>query len=580
MSLPQPNFPFCAVSGQASFKLALILAAINPAIGGVLIAGPRGMAKSTVARGFADLHPGEHQFITLPLSASEEMLVGTLDLQKVLNQQEVAFNPGILSKANNGVLYVDEVNLLPDSLVDLLLDVAASGINHIERDGISHSHESQFLLLGTMNPDEGELRPQLLDRFGLSVKLTNHYSIEERVEIVKLREAFDSNSERFILQYQTQQQELKAKLLAAREKLNQIKCSDGIRTMIAKSCSEANVDGLRADIVWYRAALAHAAWKQQGEVTVQDVLAVEELVLNHRRNDNNATSDSNNSNNSSPESQHRNLQNNPFSRPDSTKLETTQDNSSEQSAGSGEWGSMAPEQQNTSAAQSLVFNSKLKNTQSLEQELSTTEIAAKKNSGNFLGGARWGINSSNKTDWFNTLVTALGQWPPEKLKYKKAKQGQQKLNLVLLDTSASTLKKQQFARAKSAVLAISEQAYLKREQLSIFGFGNQKIDLLMPQKRAPKILRQWLDQITASGGTPMKEMLIQAVQYQKQLLLKSPSLLIKTFLITDGRVTQELSGIKLTGESLLIDIEDSAVKRGKGQKIAQQLEAEYYLLPV
>ncbi len=165
-----PHFPLAAVVGADELKLALCLAAIDPAIGGVLIEGPRGMAKSTLARGVADLLDGG-RFVTLPLGASEERIVGTLDLDAALGEGRAQFSPGVLAHAHGGVLYVDEVNLLPDHLVDLLLDVAASGVNLIERDGLSHSHPARFVLIGTMNPEEGELRPQLLDRFGLKVQL-------------------------------------------------------------------------------------------------------------------------------------------------------------------------------------------------------------------------------------------------------------------------------------------------------------------------------------------------------------------------------------------------------------------------
>ena len=225
------NFPFTAVAGQSSFKLALILALIDPAIGGVLVSGPRGCAKSTLARGMVDIMPvnssvediQEAKFVTLPLGATTDMLVGTLSLSHVLSEQSVQFQPGLLSRAHNGVLYVDEVNLLSDHLVDLLLDVSASGVNIIERDGISHQHAASFVLLGTMNPDEGELRPQLQDRFGLSVQLGNRYSVSERIEIVRLRETFDADPQAFIEQQTQQQQALSARISLARKQVG----SDG-----------------------------------------------------------------------------------------------------------------------------------------------------------------------------------------------------------------------------------------------------------------------------------------------------------------------------------------------------------------
>ena len=187
-----PHFPLSAVVGADDLKLALCLTAIDPKIGGVLIEGPRGMAKSTLARGLADLL-ASGQFITLPLGATEERLVGTLDLDAALSEGRAQFSPGVLAKADGGVLYVDEVNLLPDHLVDLLLDVAASGTNVVERDGISHRHSAKFVLIGTMNPEEGELRPQLLDRFGLNVALSGHTAPAERGQIIRRRLDFDSD---------------------------------------------------------------------------------------------------------------------------------------------------------------------------------------------------------------------------------------------------------------------------------------------------------------------------------------------------------------------------------------------------
>ncbi|HWO12237.1 MAG TPA: ATP-binding protein, partial [Polyangiaceae bacterium] len=185
----RPIFPWTAVLGQQRLKLALLLCAIDPGIGGVLVRGPRGVAKTTLARGFADLLPG--RFVELPLGATEERVAGSLDLGKALGQGEVQFSPGLLALAHEGVLYVDEVNLLPDALVDLLLDAAASGSNVVERDGVSHVHAARFVLIGTMNPEEGELRPQLIDRFGLAVDAEPLSSAEERAQVVLRRLEFE-----------------------------------------------------------------------------------------------------------------------------------------------------------------------------------------------------------------------------------------------------------------------------------------------------------------------------------------------------------------------------------------------------
>lgn len=279
-----PHFPLAAVVGADELKLALCLTAIDPKIGGVLIEGPRGMAKSTLARGLADLL-ASGQFVTLPLGATEERLVGTLDLDAALGEGRASFSPGVLAKADGGVLYVDEVNLLPDHLVDLLLDVAASGVNLVERDGISHHHPARFVLIGTMNPEEGELRPQLLDRFGLNVALNGHTLPEQRGQIIRRRLDFDSAPDAFCQQWASEQQALKARCVAARGLLANIELDDISLATITERCYAAGVDGLRADLVWLRAARAHAAWRGVSAIALEDIDAVAEFALRHRRRD-------------------------------------------------------------------------------------------------------------------------------------------------------------------------------------------------------------------------------------------------------------------------------------------------------
>ncbi|MGR6780833.1 ATP-binding protein [Moritella viscosa] len=574
------NFPFTAVSGQSLFKTALILAAINPGIGGVLVNGPRGSAKSTLARGFADILPSELQnLVNLPLSATEEMLVGTLDLQSVLSEQKVNFKPGILAKAHQGIVYVDEVNLLADSLVDLLLDVSASGINYIERDGISHQHESRFILLGTMNPEEGELRAQLLDRFGLSVELSAQYSINERVEIVCLREDFDKAPNAFIAKYADQQQQLQQDIANAQASLGQVSCSMALRQFIAQRCHEAHVDGLRADIVWFKTALAHAAWQGHSEVTKTDILAVEDLVLNHRRNTGSSQSPpppNNNQNKQQPSTPP------PFSRPDSSSSrpsslpEQTGTNTQQQSENS-EWGSMPAVSQ--PMANTQVVELSVKALDAKKKLIDKLILTSKSHNGAVLGGQKISQRITHSPDWFATLVSSLGRWPPAGLRFKKAKMGQPILHMILLDTSGSTLKNLQLSRAKSVIMHIAEQAYKQRELLCIFGFGNDVIETVMPKQKAPKYIQQWLDGITAGGGTPIREMLTQVRTYQVNSQKQQGALAFRNYVLTDGRINQDVDDLKLAGHTLLIDTEDSTIKRGRGSEIAQQLDCEYLVLP-
>lgn len=285
----RPIFPFSALVGQDALQQALLLAAIDPGIGGLLVTGPRGTAKSTAARALAELLP-HGRFVTLPLGASEEQLTGSLDLGHVLQQGEVRFQPGLLARAHDGVLYVDEVNLLPDPLVDQLLDVAASGVNVVERDGVSHQHPARFVLVGTMNPEEGELRPQLLDRFGLALALSNYDDPAVRQAIVRARLDFDTDPDAFRAAVAERQRDLARQVARAREVLAGLAFSDAVHDRVSALCLAADVDGVRADLVMLRAARALAAWRGDPAVRADHVDAVAELVLHHRRHAHGETS--------------------------------------------------------------------------------------------------------------------------------------------------------------------------------------------------------------------------------------------------------------------------------------------------
>ena len=275
------HFPFSAVVGQDEVKLALLLAAVDPAIGGVLLRGEKGSAKSTVARALASLLGRQRgaPFVELPVGATEDRLVGTLDLAAALTAGEWRFDPGLLAAAHGGVLYVDEVNLLPDHLVDVLLDVAASGVNRVEREGVSHTHPSRFVLIGSMNPEEGDLRPQLLDRFGLAVDARAPADPVERGDVVRRRLAFDNDPSGFCAAWEAAGADLSARLAAARPAALPGELID----QVSRLCVAVGAEGLRADLTICRAAAALAGWEGRDVATGADVRKVAPLALAHRR---------------------------------------------------------------------------------------------------------------------------------------------------------------------------------------------------------------------------------------------------------------------------------------------------------
>ena len=313
-------FPFTAIVGQERMKRALILNAIHPQIGGVLIRGERGTAKSTAARALAALLPeidvveddpyscdpkvpasyteelkvraarGEqfnivrHQtrFVNLPVSATEDRVVGTLDIEKAIQKGEKHFEPGVLAAANRGVLYVDEVNLLDDHIVDLLLDVAAMGVNVVEREGISYSHPARFVLVGSMNPEEGDLRPQLLDRFALAVDIQGIRDPQSRMQILERNLDIEADADAFSAQWQAEEKRLSDEIAAARDRLPKVKHTQRDLATIATLVASMGVDGHRADIVILRTARAHAAFMGREGITDQDILLAAELALPHR----------------------------------------------------------------------------------------------------------------------------------------------------------------------------------------------------------------------------------------------------------------------------------------------------------
>ena len=276
-----PVFPYAALVGLQKLKRALLLVAVDPKIGGLLIEGPRGTAKSTAARSLASLMDGP--FFELPLGASSDNITGSLDVAGAVSDSEVRFQPGILARAHGGLLYIDEVNLLADDLVDLLLDAAASGFHRVERDGFSHVHRSRFLLVGSMNPQEGSLRPQLLDRFGLSVDAGEDLSDGDRTQIMLRHLEFSEDPAVFNELWQASNEEVGERLRQAREQLPGLQPSEKILTHIAGLSRDAGVEGVRADFALLRAARAKAALAGDSELSLRHVDAVADMALRHRR---------------------------------------------------------------------------------------------------------------------------------------------------------------------------------------------------------------------------------------------------------------------------------------------------------
>jgi Mg-chelatase subunit ChlI len=318
--LRRPNLPFMALVGLDTLKLALMLNGINPKIGGVLISGPKGTGKTTAVRALADLLPEVEEVIdcrfgcnptldsllceecqakfdagtelksqrrkmrvvNLPLSTTEDRLIGALDIERVLKEGIQALKPGILAEAHQNVLYVDEVNLLPDHLVDDLLDAAATKVNVIEREGISVMHPSDFVLIGTMNPEEGELRPQLLDRFALHVSVGRNHSVDDRMELVRRNLEFEENPEQYREKWMEAQSDMMMKIIAAKELLPNVTLSDAKLRAIAMACDALEVDGVRPDIIISKTAITHTAFEGRSDVSLEDMKLAAHLTLSHR----------------------------------------------------------------------------------------------------------------------------------------------------------------------------------------------------------------------------------------------------------------------------------------------------------
>ncbi len=660
MPLQHPfQYPFSAVVGCESdtldsMGLALVLTTISPEIGGVLIRGEKGTAKSTTVRALAavlppiEVYDGDRfsidpagtdsspdgpfgddsiaeravRLVELPVGATEDRVLGSLHLEKALSQGSVEFEPGLLARAHRGILYVDEVNLLHDHLVDLLLDAAAMGRVSVERDSVSVEHAARFVLIGTMNPEEGELRPQLLDRFGLTVEVAAPREPELRAEVVRRRIAYDTDPGAFIGRYADDDARLTERIEAAREHVGKVRLGEPALLKIAEVCAAFEVDGLRADIVTARTAVAHAAWVGRDEVTRADIRRAALLALPHRRRRNPFDAPGLDEDlldrilgdeELPPEPPEGPDDPNP-SGPDQPGEGT--DQSSDQPEESPADGPEADRQQDeeveapveqpsgqlpsSTVGAATPYRPKLLRVDGLGEGSAGRRSRAISSTGRRVG-ARRPDGSGGSLHLVETLLAAAGkQATRERVDKRVALQVEdirtavregREANLVLfcVDASGSMAARKRMTQVKTAVLSLLLDAYRRRDKVGLITFRGQEAELTLPPTHSVDIAAARLDELPAGGRTPLAEGLLEAARVLRRERLRDPRLRPLLVVVTDGRATggpgavgrsrqaaAYLAGLGVT--TVVVDGESGPLRLGLAVELAELLGAQH--LPV
>ena len=625
------DYPFTAVVGLPDLRLALQLCAVSPAIGGVLVRGEKGTAKSTMVRALARLLPdvevvggcrfscdpsapdprcadGPHReeptnvrparLVELPVGATEDRVLGSLHLERALAEGVSSYEPGLLAAAHRGLLYVDEVNLLGDPVVDVLRDAAAMGRSTVEREGVSASHAARFVLVGTMNPEEGELRPQLLDRFGLTVEVTASRDPSVRVEVIRRRLAYEADAEGFVGRWAPDEDEIADRIARAQTLLPEVILTEAALRQVAEVCAAFGVDGMRADLVTARAAVAHAAWHGRRVVETEDVRAAARLALPHR------------------------ARRDPFDPPglDDERLEQALDagqpDGDDDPPGSPEPDSNPPEsgdgEQDGSAAGGPAptsqgaepgdpYRARLLTARASGSGVAGRRSKATTTSGHTIGARRPQAGERGRPHLLATITAAAPQQLARgrngtalrvvagdlRLPVREGREG----NLVLLvvDASGSMAARERLGEVKTAVLSLLLDAYQRRDKVALITFGGREASLVLPPTSSVEAAALRLRHLHAGGRTPLAEGLVKAGEVIRVEALKDATRRPLLVVVTDGRATagpdavrrSQLAAAHLARSglsSVVIDCETGgfgALRLGLARQLAQALDAEH-----
>ncbi|MEI7058834.1 VWA domain-containing protein [Nocardioides sp. CCNWLW239] len=664
------HYPFSAVlgcqadsaTGLDDMGLALVLTTISPEIGGVLVRGEKGTAKSTAVRGLAAVLPsisvyaGDRfsidpadpsaespdgpfgssaavesrpvRLVELPVGATEDRVVGSLHLESALSRGAVEFEPGLLARAHRGLLYVDEVNLLHDHLVDLLLDAAAMGRVSIERDGVSVSHAARFVLIGTMNPEEGELRPQLLDRFGLTVEVAAPRDPSLRAEVVRRRMAFDLDADAFVERFGADDRALTARIAAARELVGKVRLTEPGLLKIAEVCAAFEVDGLRADIVTARTAVAHAAWAGRSEVTRADIRRAALLALPHRRRRNpfdapGIDEDLLDRILGDEELPPEPPEGGPDGRPEdgsdpappnedgSTDAEPPSVDPGERQRDGGEPEAadavddqpQAPPTPSAPAGESVTaaapaYRPRLLTVTGLGTGRTGGRSKAIGSTGRRIGARESGRGSLHLVE---TLKAAAGkqgargrtsgrvELRAEDLRTAVREGREANLVLFCVDASGSMAARKRMAQVKAAVLSLLLDAYRRRDKVGMITFRGEGAELVLPPTGSVDLAAARLDEVPAGGRTPLAEGLLEAARVLQRERLRDPDLRPLLVVVTDGRANAKKDGKDAVRRSqqaaayvaglgvttVVIDSESGPMRLGLARQLAAHLGAEH-----